>query len=291
MAEARYAGARLLIPVFSAVVVLAACTTGDELLTPTGLPEATASSVSVASPTPLPTPVPTATTVPTVIPTPAPATPLSSATVVPEPPEASISVRGTSGAAPFLVEFSESSTGAIDSVAWDFGDGSTSTDLSPVHTYTLAGTYSVRLRVWGPNGTDEVVMTDLITVARRVTRHDATAWDDSALRSDVGHMQAELDALWAMVKLSVSQASTTGVPGIGASAMKLVYTELYQRLAELSVRVLGRAGIAWDDIDGLPSRDFLTRAIQSLSLTIAAGTSQIQRNIVAERILGLPKDR
>jgi alkylation response protein AidB-like acyl-CoA dehydrogenase len=132
---------------------------------------------------------------------------------------------------------------------------------------------------------------DLVAVAKRVTRHDAMAWDDSALRGEIGHMEAELDALWAMVKLSVSQASTTGIPGIGASAMKLVYSELYQRLSELSLRVLGRAGLSWEDIEGLPSRQFINAAMQSLSLTIAAGTSQIQRNIIAERILGLPKDR
>ena len=136
-------------------------------------------------------------------------------------------------------------------------------------------------------------LADLPSIARRerVTRHDARAWDDASLRHEIGHVQAELDALWAMVKLSVSQASTTGVPGVGASAMKLVYSELYQRLTELSVRVLGRAGLAWSSIDGLPSPEFLNAAMQSLSLTIAAGTSQIQRNIIAERILGLPKDR
>jgi alkylation response protein AidB-like acyl-CoA dehydrogenase len=94
-----------------------------------------------------------------------------------------------------------------------------------------------------------------------------------------------------MLKLSISQASESGVPGIGASAVKLVYTELYQRLSELSVRVLGRAGLSLEDVDGLPSARYLSAALQSLSLTIAAGTSQIQRNIIAERILGLPKER
>ena len=104
-------------------------------------------------------------------------------------------------------------------------------------------------------------------------------------------MSAELDALWAMVKLSVCQSTKTGVPGLGGSAIKLFYSELYQRIAELGVRVLGRAGLCRDDVAGLPSEHFLGRAMQSLSLTIAAGTSQIQRNIISERILGMPKEK
>ncbi len=131
----------------------------------------------------------------------------------------------------------------------------------------------------------------LVKLARRVTRHDARAWDDAGLRRELGHAQAELDALWAMVKLSVSEASATGVPGIGGSAVKLYYSELYQRIAELGMRVLGRAALSREDVADRPSRRILSRAMQSLSLTIAAGSSQIQRNIIAERILGLPKDR
>ena len=104
-------------------------------------------------------------------------------------------------------------------------------------------------------------------------------------------MQVELDALWAMLKLSVSQASETGVPGVGASAVKLVYTELYQRVADLAHRLIGRAGLSREDLAGLPADFFSFSSMQSLSLTIAAGTSQIQRNIIAERILGLPKER
>jgi len=133
-------------------------------------------------------------------------------------------------------------------------------------------------------------LAQLVGVAKRVTRHDAAAWDDRALRREVGHLQAELDALWAMVKLSVSETAKTGMPGIGASAIKLFYTELYQRVCELGMRVLGRAALAREDVGDLPSREVLYRALQSLSLTIAAGTSQIQRNIISERILGLPRE-
>ena len=131
---------------------------------------------------------------------------------------------------------------------------------------------------------------ELISVAKQVTRDDACAWDDRALRREVGHLSAELDALWAMVKLSVCQSSKTGVPGIGGSAIKLFYTELYQRICDLSMRLLGRANLAREDVGGLPSGKILQRVLQSISLTIAAGTSQIQRNIISERILGLPRE-
>ncbi len=131
----------------------------------------------------------------------------------------------------------------------------------------------------------------LVDLATRLPRGEARAWDDGALRREVGHLQAELDALWAMVKLSVSEASTTGVPGLGASAIKLFYTELYQRVADLGLRLCGRAGLSRENVSGLPCAQIVGQALQSLSLTIAAGSSQIQRNIIAERILGLPKER
>ena len=128
-------------------------------------------------------------------------------------------------------------------------------------------------------------------VAKTVTRWDATAWEDASLRREVGHLQAELDALWAMVKLSISQAGKTGVPGLGASAVKLYYTELAQRVGDLSMRVIGRAALARSPLAGFNNEEFLGKALNSLSLTIAAGSSQIQRNIISERILGHPKDR
>ena len=134
-------------------------------------------------------------------------------------------------------------------------------------------------------------LADIARAAQRVTRCDARAWDDSALRKEVGHLQAELDALWALVKMGVSEISKTGVPGIGGVAVKLLYSELDQRLGDLAMRVLGRAGLSRDDVGELPSKRFLAVALKSLSLTIAAGTSQIQRNIISERILGLPKER
>lgn len=130
----------------------------------------------------------------------------------------------------------------------------------------------------------------LAELARKVTRRGGTAWDDASLRRDIGRLAAELDALWALVKRNVSEAARTNAPpGVGGSVLKLAFTELNQRLGELTLAVLGRAGASATDIDGLPLAELTERSVRSLALTIAAGTSQIQRNIVAERILGMPR--
>ena len=132
---------------------------------------------------------------------------------------------------------------------------------------------------------------ELVALAKVTTSWDGNAWEDRALRKEIGHFQAELEGLWAMVKLQVSEAEATGMPGLGSSAVKLFYTDLNQRVTELGVRVLGRAGFAIEGQANDPSGTMTTRYLNSLSLTIAAGTSQIQRNIIGERILGQPKER
>ena len=131
---------------------------------------------------------------------------------------------------------------------------------------------------------------DLIRTARGLTRHDASAWEDRALRREIGHLAGELESLWAMVKLSVCEARETGVPGVGSSAVKLYYTDIYQRITELGVRLLGRAGLSRSDLGALPSELIVGRHFNAISLAIAAGTSQIQKNIIGERVLGLPKE-
>ncbi|CAN5630352.1 hypothetical protein BH20ACT2_BH20ACT2_00500 [soil metagenome] len=131
---------------------------------------------------------------------------------------------------------------------------------------------------------------DLAGVAGRIERKGATAWDDAGVRRDLGRVAAELDALWALTKRNVSQAARTGVPGPGGSVFKLAYHDTRDRLGELSRRILDRAGLGFDDPAGLGRADHVQQQIYSLSLGIAAGTAQIQRNIVAERLLGLPKE-
>ncbi|MGQ4450305.1 acyl-CoA dehydrogenase [Streptomyces griseus] len=111
-------------------------------------------------------------------------------------------------------------------------------------------------------------------------------WDDPVLRRRLGSLNAEFRALWRLTQRNVAESERTGgVPGIGGSVFKLRYSGARQELYEAAAEVLGAADAF--DLD----REWVLDRLSSLSYTIAAGTSQIQRNIVAERILGLPKGR
>jgi len=100
---------------------------------------------------------------------------------------------------------------------------------------------------------------------------------------ELGRCLAELDALWSLTKRNVSQAAR-GTTGPGAMVMKLAYSEARQRFGELCMRVLGREALHIDD------NELVEERLRVLALTIAAGASQIQRNIIGERVLGLPRE-
>jgi alkylation response protein AidB-like acyl-CoA dehydrogenase len=124
---------------------------------------------------------------------------------------------------------------------------------------------------------------DLLRTKEQLGRLARVRPEDASTRRELGRIGAELDALWALTRRNVTQAEKGGgVPGLGGSVFKLFYSETRARLGDLALRILGRDGLSLED-------DHVKAWVQSMSLTIAAGTSQIQRNIVAERILGLPK--
>src|SRR6516165_2588801 len=118
---------------------------------------------------------------------------------------------------------------------------------------------------------------------------------DHSLAQRVGRLVAAFDALWALTKRNVSEAAQTGVPGIGGSVFKLSFSEHAQKLGDLAMEMLDRAALCADPLDrhGAPvgNAEQVHNWFKSINLTIAAGTSQVQRNIVAERILGLPRAR
>ena len=106
---------------------------------------------------------------------------------------------------------------------------------------------------------------------------------DRVHRRELGHCRAEFEALWSLTKRNVSQ-SARGTTGAGAMVIKLAYSEARQRFGELCLRVLDRDAL---HVDG---NELVEERLRTLALPIAAGASQIQRNIIAERVLGMPRE-
>jgi len=80
------------------------------------------------------------------------------------PPVAAFSANPVSGTAPLTVRFTETSTGRPTQWSWTFGDGSTSIDRNPEHTYATPGTYTVSLTAGNAFGSDTEEKAGYITV-------------------------------------------------------------------------------------------------------------------------------
>ncbi|MFB7430016.1 acyl-CoA dehydrogenase [Streptomyces microflavus] len=111
---------------------------------------------------------------------------------------------------------------------------------------------------------------------------------DDTTRTRIGALAAEAHAL-ACIGLRTTLQQVSGLePGAGASVRKLVQTVHQQKVAELILELLGPEGAVDEPAAGERA---LHGFLMSRCLTIAGGTTQIQLNVVAERILGLPRDR
>lgn len=85
-----------------------------------------------------------------------------------EEPIADFSANKTNVAINETVSFSDESSFAPTSWAWDFGDGTTSTEQNPTHSYAEVGTYTVQLTVENENGSDTEIKENYITVEQGI---------------------------------------------------------------------------------------------------------------------------
>jgi alkylation response protein AidB-like acyl-CoA dehydrogenase len=114
-----------------------------------------------------------------------------------------------------------------------------------------------------------------------LSRHRA---GDTSLAREVGALLVEAYTLATLNLRQVARAVFDAGPGIEGNIAKLFGAEHAQRVAELGLRIASRAILVGGEPDVV--HDYLF----SRCLTIAGGTSEIVRNLVAERILGLPRD-
>ncbi|RII17000.1 Acyl-CoA dehydrogenase [Streptomyces sp. YIM 130001] len=109
---------------------------------------------------------------------------------------------------------------------------------------------------------------------------------DGACRARIGALAADAHAL-GCISLRTTLRQVEGAdPGPGASVRKLVQTVHQQQVAELALELLGPEGALREG----PGERAVHGFLLARCLTIAGGTTQVQLNVVAERILGLPRD-
>jgi alkylation response protein AidB-like acyl-CoA dehydrogenase len=112
---------------------------------------------------------------------------------------------------------------------------------------------------------------------------------DPLLRQRLAQAQIEVEVLRLIGYRSLTRILRTGQPGFESSIEKVLGSETDQRLQELAVQILGPYSLLCEE-EGAPGGGPVARAyLYSRSETIMGGTSEIQRNIIAQRILGLPR--
>ncbi|OBJ73702.1 acyl-CoA dehydrogenase family protein [Mycobacterium sp. 1274756.6] len=129
------------------------------------------------------------------------------------------------------------------------------------------------------SGASGVPVGPLLDLAR-----DVDAWRDATVRDRLAQLVATERAL-ALTNVRVN-ADPDSSGGPGGSVTKLALSELSQQIAELGFELAGPPAAYWAGDESSWAHDLL----DSRRFTIAGGTSEIQRNIIAERVLGLDRE-
>ncbi len=130
----------------------------------------------------------------------------------------------------------------------------------------------------------------LARLARDTFRGQETAAWVPVIRQRLAQSWIETSILRLSAYRNVSRLSRTGVPGPEGSILKLFWSELEQRLKDTACELLGMAGtLGQEDARCVDGGFWCHELLWSRSATIYAGTSEIQRNIIAQRVLGLPR--
>jgi alkylation response protein AidB-like acyl-CoA dehydrogenase len=125
----------------------------------------------------------------------------------------------------------------------------------------------------------------LIARARTIDRNGRPASEDPIVRQKLAQAYLELEILRLNTNRALTSMIKSRVPGPEGSIQKIYWSEMNQRMQQTAQEILGPYGQLLEFDNGMWQYAYL----RSRGNTIEAGTSEIQRNIVAERVLGLPK--
>jgi len=136
----------------------------------------------------------------------------------------------------------------------------------------------------------ELRLQALIELSRRSTLHGAPALNDAQLRQRLARLYTDVKTFKLNTMRQMATLGQGHLPGPEGSLLKLQWSELNQRLVELAFELEGPySSLAPDSIDAPFEGRWQYEYLRARGNTIEAGTSEVQRNIVAERVLGLPR--
>ena len=156
--------------------------------------------------------------------------------------------------------------------------------------YQVATGLDIERTAIGSPASARRTLEDLVQYCKAARGNGHALFDDPVVRQTLAGLAVSIDVA-RMLSYRIASMQTAGrAPGYEASAAKLFGTELNQRLANAAVNILGLAG----QIDGADARAPLHGRLKYFYLrmvanTIEGGTSEIQRNVIATRGLGLPR--
>jgi len=143
-----------------------------------------------------------------------------------------------------------------------------------------------------------VAFNQLVRATKELRRGGKPLLEDAAVRAKLGKVYAELEVQRYAALRVLSALQNSDSPGAASSITKLSYTEFEKRYFELALEILGPYGQLvsareeFEEIDtssGEPGT-WATAFLWSRAGTIYSGSSEIQKNIIGERVLGLPKE-
>jgi alkylation response protein AidB-like acyl-CoA dehydrogenase len=134
------------------------------------------------------------------------------------------------------------------------------------------------------------VVEDLAQLARGVPRNGGTAWDDTGVRQKIAGFACEAAALRYTNMRQLTRRLKGLPPGPEGSIGKLFTSELNMRIMKFAMELLGPyAQLEYEAPFAFDRGKWLYKMLAARALTIAGGTSEIQHNIIGERVLALPK--
>ena len=141
-----------------------------------------------------------------------------------------------------------------------------------------------------PVGPHEMKVQALCEYVKGATRDGEPLRDDPVVRSRLARLVAELEVARMLQRRVISEALKSRIPTVESAMYKLFQSELGQRVANAALDMIGPSGQLKPATPGAPVAGRFERSYRYTVVdTIGGGTSEIQKNIIARRGLGLPK--